>query len=85
MQTTTILPDGSACTVINIRKPSWSRLMFKKLGMLNWWLRRPKYRCQRCDKGMYLYFEGNDVTGYGTGYCDRCASFLESTDRKVKL
>lgn len=77
MSRPTVLPDGSAFCTASI-SISWWKNLWKKLKMLDWWLRRPKYHCPRCGKGLYTYWDGNDVEGHGTDYCNRCAHLLES-------
>jgi hypothetical protein len=73
----TKLPDGSAFGVFSISIP-WYKNLWKKMKMLDWWLRKPRYRCPECGKGLYTYWDGNDVTGHGIDYCDKCAKQLES-------
>ena len=73
----TILPDGSAFFVADISIPRW-KIIIKKLKMREWWLRKPRYHCPRCNKGLYSYWEGNDIEGHGTDYCNRCARILLS-------
>ena len=74
---TTILPDGSGFFTASISIP-WRKNLWKKMKMGRWWLRKPKYHCPRCNKGLYTYWDGNDVIGHGTDYCNKCAKHLES-------
>ena len=68
----TILPDGSAFFTMSISIPRHKNLI-KKLKMRNWWLRKPKYHCPICGKGLYTYWDGNDVTNVGIDLCNKCA------------
>lgn len=70
---TTILPDGSAFFTMGI-SISWQRNMLKKLKMLDWWLCRPRYYCPLCKKGLYTYWDGNDVKNVGIDLCNKCAN-----------
>ena len=67
----TVLPDGSAFCTASF-SISWRKNMWKKIKMLNWWLRKPSYYCPRCNKGLYTYWDGND-TDYGIDLCNKCA------------
>jgi len=77
----TILPDGSAFCVANI-SISWWKTWRKKMEMRDWWLRRPRSRCPRCRKGLYSYWDGNDVDNHGTNYCNKCARILEASNKR---
>ena len=68
----TILPDGSAFFTMGI-SISWQKNMWKKLKMLDWWLCRPRYHCPKCKKGLYTYWDGNDVNNVGIDLCNKCA------------
>jgi hypothetical protein len=70
------LPDGSAFGVFSISIP-WYKNLWKKMKMLDWWARKPRYHCPRCNKGLYTYWDGNDVSGHGIDYCTPCAKVLE--------
>ena len=34
---------------------------------------KEKYNCPKCGKHYLCYWDGNDVDGHGTDYCDKCA------------
>lgn len=46
----------------------------------------PKYwfKCPRCGKVYKCYWDGNDVAGFGTNFCNKCAAFLEDVKEKVQ-
>ncbi len=53
--------------------------MFHKLFHCpTFWRWKAWYHCPSCGKGLRCYFDGNDVAGDGTNYCDACADALDS-------
>jgi len=73
------LQDGSAFIVISIRKMAfikrWRHKIFK---CPTFWDKEPAFTCPGCGKKYRCYWDGNDVTGHGIDYCNKCAKKLES-------
>lgn len=40
--------------------------------------RKSLFSCPRCSKKYHCYWDGNDVSGHGIDYCNKCAKILES-------
>lgn len=64
--------------IINIkRKPFFKRIYHKLFGCPTFWKLKPRFSCPKCGKKYRCYWDGNDVTGYGIDYCNKCAKELE--------
>ncbi len=75
----TRLPDGSAFTVFSIKqKPFIKRWLHKLLDCPTFWQIRAAFTCPGCGKKYRCYWDGNDVSGHGTDYCNKCAGKLEA-------
>lgn len=63
---------------ISIEKKKFlNRIKHKLFHCPTFWSVKPAFHCPECGKGYRCYWDGNDVTGHGTDYCNRCASILE--------
>ena len=54
------------------------KIIHKLFDCPTFWQLKPFYHCPSCGKGMRCYWDGNDVAGHGTDYCDKCAKSLEA-------
>ena len=59
------------------QKPVIKRWLHKLFACPTFWRLKPFFRCPRCNRGMRCYWDGNDITGHGTDYCNACAKILE--------
>ena len=74
------LPDGSAFGIVSIkRKAFFKRWKHKLFDCPTFWKRKPAFECPECGKKYRCYWDGNDVTGHGTDYCNACAKKLEES------
>jgi len=80
-----ILPDGSACSVATIQssyKTFWNRWNHKLFHCPTFWKMllgvRKKYRCSICNKPFLCFWDANDIEGYGTNICSKCAKYIGS-------
>jgi len=72
------LPDGSAFFVMPIPKKKFiDKWRHKLFECPTFWSLLPKFMCPRCNKLYRCYWDGNDVSGHGIDYCDKCAEILE--------
>ena len=46
----------------------------------NMTFRNASFSCPRCHKHYHCYWDGNDVTGHGIDYCNKCAKELEANN-----
>ena len=76
---TTILPDGSAFSILTIKqKPFFKRWAHKLFHCPTFWKIKWAWCCTQCGKGHKCYWDGNDINGHGTDICNKCAKKLES-------
>ena len=62
------------------RKPFLKHWFHKLFECGTYWNPRTWYHCTRCSKTLKCYWDGNDVTGHGIDFCDKCAAVLEDGD-----
>ena len=80
----TILPDGSAFVTVTMAPyRKWTKRWRHKLfGCPTFWRTvfggKPAWVCPGCGKRGTCYWDGNDVAGHGTDWCNACARELES-------
>ena len=64
--------------VINVkRKPLLKRIIHKLFFCPTFWRLKPRFQCPRCGKKYRCFWDGNDIEGHGTDYCNKCAKILE--------
>ena len=64
--------------VINVKRKSlFKRIIHKLFFCPTFWRLKPIFQCPRCGKKYRCYWDGNDVEGHGTDYCNKCAKILE--------
>ncbi len=44
------------------------------------WKLKPSFTCPKCGKKYRCYWDGNDIVGVGTDYCNTCVKKLEYKD-----
>ena len=44
------------------------------------WKLKPSFTCPKCGKKYRCYWDGNDIVGVGTDYCNTCVKKLEDKD-----
>ena len=84
------LPDGSGFAIATIpQKPFLKRWEHKLFHCPTFWKMlfglKKKYSCPRCNATYLCYWDGNDVTGHGTNFCNTCANELENTKSDGKV
>lgn len=66
-------------TVITIPKKEFmSRWMHKLFHCPTFWKIKCSFHCPKCGEGYRCYWDGNDVSGHGKDYCNKCAKELEN-------
>jgi len=64
--------------IVSIKaKPFVKRVIHKLFHCPTFWRLKPAFSCPKCDKKYRCYWDGNDVTGHGIDYCNKCAKKLE--------
>ena len=67
--------------VMSIKTPAKHSAWRHRLWLCkNYWRPQHWYMCPSCNRTMRCYWDGNDVIGHGTDYCDKCAAALEVGD-----
>ena len=75
----TKLPDGSAFGILSIpKKGFFKRWKHKIFDCPTFWKLEPSFTCPSCSKKYRCYWDGNDITGHGTDYCNKCAKRIEA-------
>ena len=69
--------------VISIKSKGFFGSWYHKLfACPTFWKLKPMFRCPECGKKYRCYWDGNDVTGHGIDYCNKCAKKLEAAAAK---
>ena len=66
--------------VANLKTPNKHSEWRHRLWLCkNYWDKSRRYKCTGCGKTLRCYWAGNDITGHGIDYCNRCAKRLAPT------
>jgi hypothetical protein len=55
----------------------WKHKLFECPTFWEYLFSKKGFRCPKCNKKYLCYWDGNDVTGHGIDYCNKCAKELE--------
>ena len=70
--------------VIVLEITKQSSILHKLFNCPTFWRIKPRFTCPKCKKQYRCYWDGNDVTGHGIDYCDKCAIKLEINHKETK-
>jgi len=65
------------------KKGFFKRWSHKLFSCPTFWKLKPLFTCPGCKKSYRCYWDGNDVEGHGTDYCNSCAVRLEASQVEV--
>jgi phage/plasmid primase-like uncharacterized protein len=65
-------------------KDFFKRVHHKMFNCPSFWSLKTSFECPGCGKKYRCYYDGNDIAGHGTNYCNKCAKVLEDKNGKEK-
>ena len=71
-------------TLVIKPKPFLKRWKHKLFNCPTFWKLKTSFNCPKCKKTYRCYWDGNDVSGHGVDYCNKCTKILEGASEEGK-